>query len=173
MLDGKGGNAYVRDIFYRGHVTHFWHTNIISYENRPFKDAEEMNAHMIKAWNDTVGKHDKVYHLGDFAFGTKEVMAEIAKQLKGRKMLIYGNHDHRSPDYFRSIGFQEVSKYPIIIHKKYILSHAPLQMSVHSQFTNIHGHIHDKTMGTLKHINVGVERTHYRPVLLEELGEIR
>lgn len=28
--------------------THFGHTNVIGYENRPFESSEQMNAEMIK-----------------------------------------------------------------------------------------------------------------------------
>ena len=50
--------------------THFNHTNIIKYCNRPFNNADEMDAALIKNWNTKVPKDGIVYHLGDFAWGS-------------------------------------------------------------------------------------------------------
>ena len=36
--------------------THFNHTNIIKYCNRPFNNADEMDAALIKNWNAKVPK---------------------------------------------------------------------------------------------------------------------
>lgn len=49
--------------------THFNHTNIIKYCNRPFKNIQEMNATIIKNWNNIVNNEDIIYHLGDLALG--------------------------------------------------------------------------------------------------------
>ena len=57
--------------------THFGHTNVIKYCNRPFKDIEEMDKTLIKNWNETVSNKDVVIHLGDFAFCSKERAEEI------------------------------------------------------------------------------------------------
>ena len=49
--------------------THFGHTNIIKYCNRPFKTPEDMNNVMLTNINITVGENDTYWHLGDFAWG--------------------------------------------------------------------------------------------------------
>ena len=65
--------------------THFNHSNIILYENRPFKDADRMNQIMIANWNATVTEHDKIFHLGDFALGNRENI--IINKTMGRRYL--------------------------------------------------------------------------------------
>lgn len=76
--------------------THFWHTNIIKYCNRPFIDIEEMNEEIIKRWNDKVGKDDIVFHLGDFAFCGSSQYKTLLERLNGKITLILGNHDWRN-----------------------------------------------------------------------------
>lgn len=44
---------------------HFGHANVIRFDNRPFATVEEMDAELIRRWNDKVAKGDLVYVLGD------------------------------------------------------------------------------------------------------------
>lgn len=53
--------------------THFGHENIIRFCNRPFRNAEEMNAELIRRWRETVPKDGIVFHLGDFAHGSSRL----------------------------------------------------------------------------------------------------
>ena len=71
--------------------THFNHANIIKFCNRPFNDVLEMNEVMIDNWNKTVKWNDKVYHVGDFAFGEAK---HIIDRLNGKITLILGSHEH-------------------------------------------------------------------------------
>ena len=144
---------------------HFNHTNILKYENRPFKDVMDMNKTIIKKWNSIVDKDDKVFILGDFGFGDKEILTQIFQKLGGNKVLIMGNHDKRkSIKWWLDIGFKEVYKYPIIYDNHFILSHEPL-MNVPESFFNIHGHLHSKTMNEPnKYYNVSVERINFKPI---------
>ena len=75
--------------------THFGHENIIRLSHRPFDSLDEMHNTIITNWNKTV-KHDDdiVYVLGDFTSeGGTGVGLELARQLRGRKRLVEGNHD--------------------------------------------------------------------------------
>lgn len=49
-----------------------------------------MNKSIIDNWNRVVTSSDTVYHLGDFSFGDPK---PYRKMLKGRIVLILGNHD--------------------------------------------------------------------------------
>lgn len=46
--------------------THFCHSNIIKYCDRPFKDAKEMNETIINNCNNLVNNEDIVYHFREF-----------------------------------------------------------------------------------------------------------
>lgn len=72
---------------------HFGHANIIKFVQRPFADVDEMNAEMIKRWNEKVGKDDTVFHLGDFALMPSGKVRQLREQLNGKICLITGNHE--------------------------------------------------------------------------------
>ena len=89
--------------------THFSDERIFRYENRPFKDVEEMNAKMIENWINQVNEDDILYLIGDVGDETK------ISQLNGRKYLIKGNHDIKDNEEYRKCGFIEVYDMPIIL----------------------------------------------------------
>ena len=72
---------------------HFDHTNVIKFDNRPFKDVEEMNNTIINNWNNVVKGGDIVYALGDVLFGDENRFNEIVNKLNGQIVLVKGNHD--------------------------------------------------------------------------------
>jgi calcineurin-like phosphoesterase family protein len=84
-----------------------------------------------------------------------------------------GNHDLMKVRDYYEIGFEYVSKFPIIFKKHYILSHEPVFVNANMPYFNIHGHMHDN-MNTLTKTDqtfcVSVERHDYKPVKLEGLG---
>lgn len=150
--------------------THFNHENIIKYCNRPFKDKDEMNKELIKRWNNTISKQDIVWFLGDFALGGRDECKEILSKLNGQIRMIKGNHDHFPDSFYYECGVKYISKYPIILKNKFILSHAPILLESSSQFINIHGHVHDKGNPDTfsdKAICVCVERHNYYPIRID------
>ena len=72
---------------------HFGHANIIKHCDRPFSTVEEMDEHLIMAWNSRVRQHDRVYIIGDFMFRNKESPTSYLSRMKGKKHLLLGNHD--------------------------------------------------------------------------------
>ena len=73
---------------------HFGHANIIKYCNRPFASADEMNKAMVNRWNDLVADDDEVWIVGDLVLGQLTVnLSAHVWRLKGRKILVPGNHD--------------------------------------------------------------------------------
>ena len=63
--------------------THFYHSNIIRFCNRPFANVEQMNESMIRNWNSVVGQDDEVFHLEDFCLGGSAEWAKILDRLNG------------------------------------------------------------------------------------------
>jgi calcineurin-like phosphoesterase family protein len=127
--------------------THFSHKNIIKYCNRPFQHIDEMNETLIKNWNDVVGKDDRVFHLGDFAFERDlNRLAFLRSRLNGRIILIRGNHDEHTDDDYKLAGFDEVYRlYDENIHNsKWVFSH--YQMTTwncsHKGSFHLFGHEH-------------------------------
>lgn len=121
---------------------HFYHKNIINYENRPFSSVEDMNEALIKNWNNRVSKHDKALILGDFCFGANKHGKEIVDRLNGYKMLLMGNHDTLSPRTYIEMGFMEVFRYPIVYDGFWLLSHEPLYVNENMPYVNVFAHVH-------------------------------
>ncbi len=53
-------NRYISDL-------HFGHANILKFDNRPFRNTEEMETALIENWNSTVSAGDTTYILGTSA----------------------------------------------------------------------------------------------------------
>jgi calcineurin-like phosphoesterase family protein len=127
---------------------------------------------MIDNWNDIVKKGDKVYHLGDVFFGSKDEFKSLWPKLNGSKRLIVGNHDDIK---FLSSGgfFSKVMMWRVFKEFGVILSHTPQHpaalTSNRTGLTNIHGNTHRNGSPDGKYKCVCVELTGYKPVALEEL----
>ena len=75
--------------------THFGHSSIRLYCQRPFNDNHYMNKIIIERWNSVVGPNDIVYHLGDFAKPRDKNPTRYIDKLNGKIILIHGNHDKK------------------------------------------------------------------------------
>jgi len=155
---------------------HFGHAKIIKYENRPFNSVEEMDEAMIKNWNGVVSKKDKIFVVGDVSFHNKERTTEIIQQLNGNKILIIGNHDQRSIQWWMDAGFDEVSNYPIIYKEWIVIQHEPpTYINDAMPYFYIYGHVHSTEMYrtiTKQSACVSAERWEYTPVNLEKIIEL-
>lgn len=156
---------------------HFGHSNVITYENRPFQSIEQMDAALIRNWNQTVSKQDKVFVLGDVGFYKMEKLRECVTQLNGRKILVMGNHDRgRTVQRWMDCGFDEVSKYPIILDEFLVLSHEPPSyFNPATPYFYLYGHVHGTDMYqtiTKNTACVCVERWDYTPVELQRILEL-
>jgi len=155
--------------------THFYHKKVIEYCKRPFKDIEEMNEVLIENWNGVVKTKDTVYHLGDFSFGNRELIRKLRYRLRGKIILILGNHDIRGRIHKLEDLFTEITLYKElnINKKRFILFHYPILEWNHyfRGAFHLYGHTH-KDMKLKNALNVGVDLHDYRPISLEEILKI-
>lgn len=157
--------------------THFGHKEIITYENRPFQNVDEMNDAIIKNWNEHVAPNDTVFHLGDVGMCSKEVLKAILTKLNGTKILVMGNHDQElSVNEWMECGFTEVYRYPIIYHEFMVMQHEPPQyINAATPFYYLYGHVHGTKMYptiSTQSACVSMERWNYTPADLEEIKQL-
>lgn len=179
--------------------THFGHTNIIRYSNRPFDSADEHDETLIKNWNARVAPGDSVYHLGDFAFGKKDFALAIRRQLNGNIYLIEGNHDsaaHQIRQNFAIYTQVHEVKFstPDNPQGRIFCSHYAHRVWNHSHHGawHLYGHSHNSLpeLPDSRSFDIGVDAIaarlsghpagmacrcapeHYRPFSLEEVAEV-
>ena len=129
---------------------HFSHANAISFDNRPWKDINEMNEEIIRIWNERVTDEDDVWILGDISWtGPYETRCLIAR-LRGKKHWVTGNHD------YKLLKNEELCRQFVDVYECYhkhidkagntvILSHFPIFMFdgvYHGHTVHLYGHVH-------------------------------
>jgi len=161
--------------------THFSHSNIIKFCDRPFPNAWEMNKELIKLWNENVGPNDVIFHLGDFSLGNNpKKINEILNSLNGQIYLIIGNHekDVLKKDYTRNrfSGIYDIAEIfvdddDVLYGKQHIvMCHYPMITwnSSHRNSWQLFGHVHGNLNGNkiLKptQLDVGVDSHNFKPI---------
>ncbi len=153
--------------------THFGDANIIRYEGRPYKFPEEMDDNYIKLWNERVAADDEVWVCGDF--GAEGYEDDILSALNGTKYLIKGNHDTKSNEEYRQLGFKEVYDKPILYDGFFLLSHEPQYVNIRMPYVNIFAHVHGSPIvkdHSGYHFCVSIERTGGAPISYDEIKKI-
>ena len=163
---------------------HFGHYNIIKHDGRPYANVEEMDNDLINKWNSVVTDKDEVYIIGDFAFRNCKSVKTYADKLKGKKILILGNHDKLSSEDISC--FEKISKIETIKDKlngvdvKIVACHFPMAEwdGFFRGTYHIYAHIHNNKNEAYnfmknfdKALNAGCMINNYRPVTLAELIE--
>ena len=144
--------------------THFSHDKIQSFcrYTRFQGSMEEHDTRLISKWNSRVGKGDRVYHLGDFSFGSRAYTEELLPKLNGQIHLIYGNHDEmlRTDRFKKYFASRQDYKEIRIEGIKVVMFHFPVWEWNHCHYGSFHlfGHVHH-TYGTVrgKSLNVGID----------------
>lgn len=149
---------------------HFNHGNILRFCRSQFANIEEHNALIIERYNAVVGPDDLVYVLGDVGFTPVGGIAGCVEQLKGRKVLLIGNHDKLQDSMYRKMGFISVVRHPIYYTTNIILSHVPIIECLNNPWAiNVHGHLHKSYVNLPNYFNVNVELRDFAPVNMNEI----
>lgn len=160
--------------------THFNHSNIIKYCDRPYKDKYEMDEALIYNWNEVVPEDGVVFHLGDFKWSGS--WNTTLDRLNGKIHLIKGNHDYEAARFinrFESIQEQVCIN---IEGQQILLNHFPI-LCYPDKCWQLFGHCHTvKSNNTGLDFNklsnlsptqyeVGVDFNDYRPISWKEIKE--
>lgn len=155
---------------------HFGHARLLELSaprGARFSNVDDMNAHLVRAWNDAVQPEDTVWVLGDVDMHGKPGSLGLVGQLAGTKLLVSGNHDAcwagfangwKAREKYLAAGFEAVLDFaattlpsldPQARATKVLLSHFPYEGDSHEadrylQYrlpdegrTLIHGHVHE------------------------------
>ena len=171
--------------------THFSHARIIELAGRPFTSVEEMDAELIRRWNETVAPDDIVLHLGDLALGPIAESLPLTAQLHGHRFLVPGNHDRVSPatqsrraierfaPLYEEAGWtilpEVISGFRAGAH--ILASHYPYSGDTQDEDRHpahrpidrglplLHGHTHDRENGPIGHqFHAGVDAFGFAPI---------
>ncbi len=144
---------------------HFGHETVIRLRDRPFRDAERMEAVILENLWDCAGPQDDLWILGDFAMGriprNDEWLRHRFDRLPClRRHLVVGRHGRartlRLP--WDSVPhFLEVRDGPTSLPNT--LCHHPMVTWNHSRrgALRLFGHVHNDWNGTRNSVNVGIE----------------
>jgi calcineurin-like phosphoesterase family protein len=162
----------MKRIFFIGD-NHFGDDTIRMLETRPFKTVEEQTEKMVALWNEVVTNEDIVYIVGDFINPNADgYHFEKIKNLKGHKILIRGNHDTESDEFYYALGIEKIYDLTVIVDDFWIISHEPKYVNKNFPYANIFAHVHNnpiyKTYSE-RHYCVSAERINFRPILFSEI----
>ena len=162
--------------------THFDDEFAIQYFNRPFNNVDEMNAVMVKKWNNVVAERDTVYHLGDFTLNNIRHFTKWVSQLNGNIKILPGSHDDLWLKDF--VASEKVQVIPPLVSLEFpeimmgetpqviVLCHYSMQVWDRSNQGSWHlfGHSHGKLKGIGLSFDVGVDCMEFTPLSLEEVA---
>lgn len=147
--------------------THFRHEKAAHL--RGFSTVEEHDTAIIDAINSTVRKNDTLIIAGDITGGGTAGWPELDEIVCVNKRLVAGNHDPnliRLSEYF-------ISTHAYFSVRGYLISHIPIHPTFLERWDgNIHGHLHDKSVGDPRYHCVSMEHLNdFKPVRVEDVIE--
>lgn len=119
--------------------THFNHLRIEEWNQRSGDWQDSL-------WRslESIPKEDVIIHLGDICIGDDVQVHERISRLQARKILIRGNHDGKSTQWYSEHGWDFVCDgLDLLFHGHYLwLTHRPQPPDKNHSTRNIHGHTH-------------------------------
>lgn len=156
---------------------HFLHDNLIKEEycSRPADHSNKIFKNLM-----TIPENDLLICLGDISIGRElEVYEKFIKPLKYRKILVKGNHDRKTNNWYLTHGWDFVcySFQDTYRGKRVLFSHYPVCADGYD--FNFCGHLHNniykfenltkenQVFVNEKHVLFALELTNYRPLKLD------
>lgn len=144
--------------------THWQHNRVQAFcpDTRFQGSLEEHDEMLIEAWNSRVKPGDRIYHLGDVAFGSSDHTESVLSRLNGHIHLIYGNHDAKlsSARFARYFESRDSYKTIRVDGIKVVMFHFPIAEwdQCHRGAFHLFGHVH-ASYGTVggRSLNVGID----------------
>lgn len=143
---------------------------------RPFSSVDVMNRTLIYNWNSDITNNDIVYYLGDLCHKTasEEEVKYWLNQLNGKIVFIKGNEDNFCSEKWNIENeITTHDKQFFMIHNP---DHIPDDVIEDKNVWSIHGHKQNRQLSKYpfinkenRTINVSIDLTNYRPILLEEI----
>lgn len=142
--------------------------------------VDKMNEEIVERWNSTIcSRRDTIYIIGDFAFRNHN---RWISQLRGKKILIVGNHDQMSAEALRN--FTKVYSFGMdrkISGQDITMCHYPM-MTWESRSRKgwmLHGHVHGRMRWSLPGrdarkgliLDMGVDVWDFMPVSFDQVRE--
>lgn len=118
--------------------THFNHLKIIKHSHRP----ENFEVRIIDGAKD-LKENDVLINLGDFCWKIRKDNPNLEKwkELKCKKILVLGNHDNASLNFYYEYFDFVCNSFQLIRYgEKFIFTHKPISIK---NGINIHGHFHN------------------------------
>lgn len=160
---------------------------------RGFANTQEHDAQLLENFQQTIGKRDTVFWMGDLAMNSPEFAIAYTQAIPGTHHLILGNHDKAHPmnsdarrwqkKYFEAFDSVQVYGRAKIHGSNFLMAHHPyegegdrdmadrqVQWRLRDEgVTLIHGHIHapwqeSKTEAGTLQIHVGLDAWNMQPV---------
>lgn len=118
-----------------------WHLYIREKKNKPECHRCKNFDEIIRNVNAVMNEDDLLIYLGDLCDGEmvneSDEMKAILKTIPGKKILVRGNNDLFTAQYYKSCGFEYVVQ--SFEWKNILFTHVPCK---NTNDMNIHGHIH-------------------------------
>lgn len=148
-----------------------WHVWSVGHTpHHPYQSVSNIRQ-LSDSYANDIQVDDVFIYLGDLcdpAVTDLNELKRLVQNIPGYKILVKGNHDTETDDFYRDIGFDEVCDVCVI--NQVAFSHFPLK--VEPDMINIHGHLHNEKRSDVddaNHINAYREDYYKHPIEISEL----